>query len=449
MNRKLNKLTAAAAIFLTLTTTCYAAATQEQIVRLGKDLTPFGAEMAGNKEGTIPAWTGGITQIPKGYDPKKGYIDPFAAEKPLYTITNANLSQYQAQLPPGQVELLKRYPTYKVAVYPSHRTHSLPKGEYEAIAKEANDIKLADGGNGLLNRQRSTVPFPFPKSGDEVLQNMLVRYRGQSLERTVAFFPVQTDGSFTPVRRVEWLSFAQYLKGAEPNRLYYWMSTLLSPASMAGDTTLVHEPLDQVKETRKAWVYNPGSRRVLRAPQIAYDNPLQGTDGLMTLDDYDGWNGATDRFDLKLVGKRELLVPYNNFKLTDKSLKYKEVVGKQTLNQDFARYELHRVYVVEATLKPGARHVYGKRVLFIDEDSYQILHADNYDGRGELWRVHEIFTTNFYDANCTWLAAEVSYDFQARRYVVVGVTNEEKPYDFDKKLSIDYYSTDSLRRVGQ
>jgi hypothetical protein len=447
MKPELAKLAGAALLFA-LSSTCQAAATQEQLARLGKDLTPFGAEMAGNKDGSIPAWTGGM-QAPKGYDPRKGYIDPFAAEKPLHVITAANYAQFQAQLPPGQVELLKRYPGYKIPVYPSHRTHALPKAEYEAIEAEARNIKLAEGGNGLVNRQRSTVPFPFPASGDELFQNMLLRYRAQSLERTVAFFPVQTDGSFTPVRRVEWATFAQYLNGAEPNRLYYWMSTLLSPASVAGDTTLVHEPLDQVKETRKAWAYNPGSRRILRAPQIAYDNPLQGTDGLMTVDDYDGMNGAADRFDLKLVGKKELIVPYNNFKLTDKSLKYKEIVGRQTLNQDFTRYELHRVYVVEATLKPGARHVYGKRVLYIDEDSYQIVHADNYDGRGELWRVHEIFTTHFYDASCTWLAAEVSYDLQARRYVVVGVANEEKPYDFGKKLTLDYYSTDNLRRVGQ
>lgn len=449
MKVKLNTLTAATAIFCSLMSTCYATATPEQIARLGKDLTPFGAEMAGNKDGTIPAWNGGITQPPKNFDPKKGYVDPYAGEKPLYVITAANVQTYVSLLPPGQIELLKKYPDYKIPVYPSHRTHAMPKAEYESIQKEAHDIKLAEGGNGVVSRQRSSVPFPFPTNGYELFQNMLLRYRGQGLERTLAVFPVQADGSFTPVRRVEYVGYAHAMKNAEPNRLYYWLSTLISPASLAGDTTLVHEPIDQVKEARKAWAYNPGSRRVLRAPQIAYDNPLQGTDGLMTLDDFDGWNGAPDRFDVKLVGKRELIVPYNNFKLMDKSLKYKDLVGKQAFNQDLARYELHRVYVLEATLKSGARHVYGKRVLYLDEDTYQILHADNYDGRGELWRSHEIFEVPFYDALTVGLAAEVSYDLQARRYVVAGVSNEEKPYDFDKKFTVDFFSIDNLRRVGQ
>ena len=44
-----------------------------------------GAEKAANKDGTIPAYTGGLTTAPAGFKTGDGIRpDPFAAEKPLY-----------------------------------------------------------------------------------------------------------------------------------------------------------------------------------------------------------------------------------------------------------------------------------------------------------------------------------------------------------------------------
>jgi len=176
---------------------------------------------------------------------------------------------------------------------------------------------------------------------------------------------------------------------------------------------------------------------------------MTGSDGLMTQDDYDGFNGSPERYDWKLVGKREMIIPYNNFKLTDKSLKYTDIVGKQNVNQDLVRYEVHRVYVLEATLKPGARHIYSKRVALVDEDSFQVAHVDNYDGRGELWRSHEIFASYFYDCGCTWIAGDAQYDFQSGRYILSALANEQQPIIFGKQYKPDYFSPDSMKRLAK
>ena len=222
---------------------------------------------------------------------------------------------------------------------------------------------------------------------------------------------------------------------------------MTAPSSIAGEAILTHDPLDQVKETRLAWTYNPGQRRVLRAPSVSYDSPGTGTDGLRTMDDYDGFNGAPDRYDWKLVGKKEMIVSYNNYRLTDKGLKYADIIKENTVNQDLVRYELHRVWVVEATLKPGARHLYAKREFYVDEDSWQIAHKDQYDGRGELWRVHELHTFQDYEQVMTHYAANVLYDLQARRYLVHQLTNEEKPTQYGVKYELSRFSPDSMRRV--
>ncbi|MTJ83750.1 MAG: DUF1329 domain-containing protein [Telmatospirillum sp.] len=422
--------------------------TADEIKRLGADLTPTGAEKAGNKDGSIPAWDGGLTRPPADFAPEKGYSDPFAQEKPLFTITGETVDQYRDRLAPGQIELLKRYPTYKMVVYPSHRTAALPQAQYDVIRTEGKGIQLVADGNGLANVTASTVPFPLPKSGVEVMWNHLMRFRGGTVNRWSAEFPVQADGSVTPVKRSEWWAFASALGNPEPNRLAYYLNAITGPSSMAGETLLVHETLNQVQENRRAWTYNPGQRRVLRAPEISYDSPGQGSDGLRTVDDYDGFNGAPDRYDWKLIGKREMIIAYNNYRLTDKSLKYKDIVLAHHLNQDLVRYEPHRVWVVEATLKPNVRHIYGKRVFYFDEDSWQVALADEFDGRGELWRVHEVFAIQYYDALVPWLAADAQYDLQSRRYLANYLANEEKPIRFGGPMDISRFQPDSLRRMS-
>lgn len=418
------------------------------VARLGNDLTPVGAERAGNKEGTIPSWEGGITKPPADFDAGKGYANPYASDKPLFTITAANVEQYKDKLAAGQIELLKRYPSYQMKVYPTRRSAALPQRIYDAVKAEAPKIQLAEGGNGILNMERSTVPFPVPKNALEVQWNHQARYFGGVWTRHSAEFPVQTNGTFTPVTRVETFAAPWALDKVEPNRLYYYFARLTGPSNVAGDAMLVHEPLDQVKEPRMAWLYNPGTRRVLRAPEFAYDSPGQGADGLRTIDDNLGFNGAPDRYEWKLLGKKEMYISYNNFKLSDRSLKYKDMVQASNLNSDLVRYELHRVWVLEATVKPGLRHIYAKRVFYIDEDSWSIAHIDQYDGRGELWRIREAHLMPFYDQPMTWAIADVLYDLQARRYLASNMTNEEKPMAFGEKLTLNAFSTAALRRQG-
>lgn len=414
--------------------------TPQEVARLGKDLTPMGAEAAGNKEGTIPPWTGGLTGAQSGM--------PFADEKPLFTITAANVDQYKDKLAAGQVALLKRYPTYKMNVYPTHRTAALPAEEYETIKKEAANAKLAEGGNGVQNIDATTVPFPIPKTGVEVMWNHMLRYRGGGFLRHGTEFPVHTNGSFTPLRRTEWYTRASDIGNPEPNRMSYYKNIVTAPSSIAGEAILTHDPLDQVKETRLAWTYNPGNRRVLRAPSVSYDSPGTGTDGLRTMDDYDGFNGAPDRYDWKLIGKKEMFIGYNNFKLADRSLDYDDIIKPGHINQDLVRYELHRVWVVQATLRAGARHLYAKRDFFVDEDTWTIAHKDQYDGRGELWRVHEVLQKPELQATVPYYAANIIYDLQSRRYLVHGLQNEEKPTDYGVHYELREFSPDSLRRIG-
>ncbi|BAN47779.1 DUF1329 domain-containing protein [Metapseudomonas resinovorans] len=453
MLKKLSLISAAVALALTASSALAQVSAQEA-AKLGTTLTPFGAEKAGNAAGTIPAWTGGITEIPAGYKPGMHHPDPFPEDKPLFTITKANLDQYKANLTPGQIALFNAYPnSFQMPVYQTRRSGSAPQWIYDNTIKNATTAKLLDGGNGFSDAYGG-IPFPIPQNGVEALWNHITRYRGNYIVRRASEVAVQRNGDFSLVTSQQEALFKYYNpKGSYAdlnNILFYYLSFTKSPARLAGGATLVHETLDQVKEPRQAWAYNAGQRRVRRAPNLAYDTPIAAADGLRTADDTDMFNGAPDRYDWKLVGKKEIYIPYNNYKVSSPSVKYKDLLQPGHLNPAVTRNELHRVWVVEGTLKPGARHIYSKRTLFLDEDSWQAAVVDQYDGRGELWRVSVAYLKNYYELPTTWSALDVFHDLQARRYHVQNLDNEEPTtIDFNQAVPDDgYFKPSALRRRG-
>jgi hypothetical protein len=430
-----------------------AAVSETEAARLGRDLTPLGGEARASADGSIPAWTGGITTPPAGYKAGDHHPDPFATDQPLYTITGANAAQHEAKLTAGQLAVLKAYPSYKLIVHPTRRSASNPQRIYDATRRNATTAQLISGGNGIGN---ATVgaPFPIPQNGLEVLWNSLTRYRGVAAARRIDQAAVERGGGYQIVKFEDEFLFNYVrpditLKELEDtNTLVYFKQAAVAPARVAGSILIAHETMDQVKEPRRAWVYNAGRRRVTRAPNVAYDNPGTNADGQRTSDQFDMFNGAPDRYEWTLVGKKEMIVPYNSYKLHSKAVRNADILKPHHPNPDLARYELHRVWVVEAKLKPGTSHLYSRRTFYIDEDSWQILAADQYDGRGQIWRVSEAHCINYYDAQVFWSTLEVHLDLQNGRYLAIGMDNENPMYDFNIKRTPADFTPDSLRREG-
>jgi hypothetical protein len=437
----------AAALLLGAAGPASAKLTAQEAARLGADLTPLGGEKAGNKAGTIPAWTGGLCSPPAGWTIAKGYVDPFAGDKPKFTITAANADQYKANLTPGTYAMLKKYENFAMPVYETRRTACHPQEVYDKIKDMSQKIDLQGFG---YTGGHSFTPFPIPKSGLEAIWNHGMRYQGGGVSRDYHSFPVRANGDFYKIGVHEYRIFNGNLDSPQDNLLVAFMSYFLSPATLEGTVFLVHEPLDQVKQSRSAWIYNAGQRRVRRAPDLAYDNINDGTEGMRTTDQFDAWNGAPDRYDWKLIGKQEIYIPYNSYKLSSKALKYdKDIIRKNSINPELMRYELHRVWVVEANLKAGSKHIYGKRVFFLDEDTWQVAYEDAYDIRKQLWRVGVHPHLQFYDAKVPWYRANIWHDLNNRNYLFSNVDNEMKGSpSFGAKGQWGDFQPDALRRIG-
>lgn len=442
------------AIALVLSCSAMAKISPEQAARLGNDLTPMGAEKAANADGSVPAWTGGITEAPAGYTAGMHHPDPFKDDKVLVTIDKSNLDQYKALLSPGQIKLFEIYSdTYKMNIYQTRRTASFPQYVYDATKAIATKAELVEGGNGIVNAAIG-IPFPIPQNGLEAIWNHLLRFRGVAASRNGGQAAPTAAGAYTIIGFDEQIMF----KYSEPNAtaealtaeniLFRFKQGVTSPARLAGTALLVHETMDQVKTPRQAWTYNTGQRRVRRAPNVAYDAPGTASDGLRTTDDFDMFNGSPDRYNWELKGKQELYIPYNSYKLHSNDVKYADLLMAGHINPEYVRWEKHRVWVVEATLKENTRHVYGKRVFYIDEDSWQIHVADLYDNRNELYRVAVAHGLNYYEVPTHWSTLEVYHDLNSRRYIAIGLDNEDKMYNFSVNLTDADFTPAALRREG-
>ena len=434
-----------------------AAAVTAQQSGLGSDLTPMGATMAGNSSGTIPAWNGGIKSAADagatGFKSGGHHPDPFAADKPSYKVDATNMEKYAANLTAGHKALLSTYKgSYFMNVYPSRRSAAFPQRIYDAVKANAGSAKLTGSGNGVTGAIGGP-PFPTPKSGIEVIWNHILRYRADIAERVIGQAAVTRAGSYNMVKFHDETYIGYALPGATEaaldNVILYFIQETVAPARLAGEILLVHETLDQTKEHRKAWLYNPGQRRVRRAPNVAFDNPGTGSDGLRTSDQFDIYNGSPERYDWKLVGKQEIIVPYNAYQLHSNKLKNNDILKPLHINQQHARYEMHRVWVVDATLKPGQRHLYKRRTFYVDEDSWQILVVDCYDARDQLWRVQEGHSINYYEIPTFWTTLETTYDLQSGRYLALGLDNEEPvTVNFNAKKSAADFTPAAIANRG-
>lgn len=404
-----------------------AAVSADEARQLGAVLMPWGAEKEGNKEGTIPTYTDGQVSPPTGFDPAnpRSRPDPFAAEKPLYSVTAANVAAHADKLSDGVKALLQKHPGFRLDVYPTHRTQRYPAHVNERSLKNATACRTTPDGLALEGCYGG-VPFPIPKTGNEVMWNHNMRYQSPSYVANYRNVLVDAGGGINMQAEAElWQEYPVFypenngvLVAADP----YWLlrNDYTGPARKVGEKLVIIDYMDPIRHRRKVWQYLPGQRRVKLAPELAYDTPIPASGGASVMDEATLFIGALDRFDFKLIGKREMLIPYNNFKLFDEAAcpEAKRYL-RGHLGPDCMRWELHRVWEVEATLKAGSRHVYAKRKFYFDEDQPEVGTSDNYDAAGKLYRSVFALYLPFYETTDQGFGdTTITFDFQTGAYVV-------------------------------
>jgi hypothetical protein len=430
--------------------------------RIGKSLTAAGSSV--DADGPIPKYEGrDVLEAGWTFGKNRQASWKYHNEKPLYTIDGSNYTKYAEQLTPGQQSVFKANPDYKMDVYPTHRSCAFPDFVVENTRRNVKEAKLGADGNSLASGVLPGLPFPATDNGLEAIWNHLLRYTGigydtpvvrtlvsprpgsdtwiDTITDTTMFFPLNKKGAHKPT------DFgATFLDG---------YVKFITPAAMAGQAMVQRSIFAEQQET---YFYFPGQRRVRRMPTYAYDAPMLGFENQMMVDASFTFNGNPDRYDWKLVGAKNMLMPYNAFAMYDNELKVSEVAGPKSVTQKARRYELHKVYVVEATVKSGLRHSAPKRTFFLDADTYLALVADDYDAQGKLWKHRESYAMPVHELQgaCA-LVPYAQYDLQSGRYFLDFVTAETpavKGFRFyldssEPRFKPDFYTQDNLRAMSE
>ncbi|ADG18157.1 protein of unknown function DUF1329 [Paraburkholderia atlantica] len=429
---KFQKLARAATVLSALAAmaSTHAAVTADEAAHLKSDLTPLGAEKAGNKAGTIPAWTGGLTTATAGFTNGGRRPDPFASEKPSLQITAKNMNEYADKLPEGVKALLQKYPdTYHLDVYPTHRSAAAPQYVYDNTFLNATRTTLTDSSAGPVPKGAyGGIPFPIPKNGAEVMLNHKLRWRSDSWIKNAHNWQVTSDGKPVLLSDItQQNNTPYYFKEGSSDKLGddYWMVRLDThgPAIRAGEAIVGHMTIDE--SNTNTWVYLVGQRRVRKLPNACCDTPTPAAAGVLSFDEVETFNGRMDRFDWKLIGKKEMYIPYNSNRVLT-ATKDSDILGQHHLNPDYIRWELHRVWVVEATLKQGERHTSAKSVYYVDEDSWLAVLADRYDANSKLWRMAYSTPVAMPDVPGEIAFGFGAYDLLAGSYVAMELGAEEK-----------------------
>ncbi|MFA7270922.1 MAG: DUF1329 domain-containing protein, partial [Sterolibacterium sp.] len=305
-----------------------------------------------------------------------------------------NLSQYADKLSEATKALFKNDPKFFMDVYPTHRVVNYPKYFLDSSIKNATRCKM-EPDNESMHGCKGGMPFPIPKTGVEVVMNLQVgAYFGPGLDLDFSAIYADRKGSIvtTAISDLRYqYPFQDPRYSAEDfentKNLYSQLNnrvvlTRLGPPRITGEASVFLFSTDN--RNSRSWAYQPGNRRVRMTPNVEYDYPIASSGGAMFYDEVNLFTGRKDKFDWKLLGKKEMILPYSNYRLAwgDKD----QVMMPGHPKPEYTRWELHRTWVVEATRKPGARHAYAKRRFYVDEDSPASGMGDNWDDKGDIVR---------------------------------------------------------------
>ncbi len=384
------------------------------------------------------------------YDPSKNsYPDPFHKDEILFTIDKSNYLEYADQLlTPGQIEMFNVYSdTFKMHVYPSRRSCAVPPEVNELTSQNA---ELTDEGEGIIGIVGS-IPFPNPSEALHHVWNHILRYRGVNIYGSSPFYIINPDSSITygageAIAINYWNPFVDNKKGLQG----MLMSKVTHPPRLADASLLVIESLNALKTPRKAWVYNPGTRRVRRAPDIAYDYKPTANQGITTTDQFDGFNGAKDRYEWTFLGTKKKLMPYNAYKLHETDIdKY---LTPYHIDQNYLRYELVNVNVIQADLRKNKRHILPHRTMYFDTDSHNMLVEETFDEENKIMAYREFPIINYYDQPMCLSVHSATYDFATRRYQLSNVRSIDIPkiqWRLDEPHNENMFTPEGLKRFAR
>ena len=303
------------------------------------------------------------------------------------------MEQYTDRLMAGQLELMRRYPSFRMDIYPTRRGFWLPERiQQKSLANARNpECRTSANGVGVYGCWGGT-PFPVPQNGYQAMWNHLL-FNIPTGKLTADSYLVNANGGISLLVINHAIGDQPYYNPEqEPYQgagLYYLrgLATNILPVREAGSQTLVWFALHFDVDDQRAWSYQAGQRRVRLAPEFAYDTPSAQMGGTMFFDEISLFQGRMDRFEFELKGRKLMYLPYHNYRMQLLRGDPAQLLGPHHFKPEMVRNELRRVWVVEATPLPGVRHMASRKRFYLDEDTWAVIAYEGWDHSNKLFRV--------------------------------------------------------------
>jgi hypothetical protein len=314
--------------------------------------------------------------------------------QPGEVITTANVNKVTDLVSPGVQWCVKHGMAMKIVPYKKVEWN---KAYREATDKYAGQTRLAPDGRSLIGYVAG-MPFPAVDPNDpQVALKIMWNFEykpfvtdDQDLRNFDADTgPVGATGSLQVERhflldhlRTLWYTGRLYVdpKPELPNpdgvRSKGSLHPILEPFDLkgVGETSVRYLNPDRQDDT---WLYMPSLRRVRRLSSAQRSDALFGQD--TDTDSYGGYAGQISWFDWKYLGEKEVLASFHSEAFPVKYCEGADFVFCDT-------WEKRTVYVIEGVPKLP-QYAYGKRLLFIDKETYLVPFSDISDRSGQLWKV--------------------------------------------------------------
>ncbi|MBD8561850.1 DUF1329 domain-containing protein [Pseudomonas fluorescens] len=423
-----------------------AAVTPEEAIKLGgPELTETGAIKSGNADGSIPPYSGEKPPTAKAPASAGKFIwgDPYADEKPLFVIDSKNMDQYASKLSEGQKVLLKRYPTYRIEVFPTHREAVIPDYVAKNTPKCSTTAQLVGDNNGIIGAA-SCIPFPLPKNGYEAMWNAALAVEAPYEKYDYKGWLVDSSGNLNQVAGATMYHENDYWNPnvKEPRYSQRLVNANTYPPAKAGNKDLRWRPMRMDQEEPRAWAYLTGQRRVRLAPEFTYDTVATNFGGMLVFDEINTFDGKMDRFDFSNLAIKEMIVPFHTQKTHFQPAE--KILLKNHPEPSSIRWELRRVLVVDAPRKAGQRHAYKRKVFYIDQDSWRFVLYDSFDDGGSIYRTAVDLPYTRPETQSVNSTSQVMFDLTKGTYGVVNHLHDGGIFALEKLPSSTLMLPDSL-----
>ncbi len=346
-----------------------------------------------------------LEDVENSFYPYRDGVPTHAVAKPGVVINASNVDDVKDVLDPAMYQFIKDG-WYEMKV--GETTDFLLHPNYiKATREHLNETGLGDS-PGEINGFVAGRPFPEepdandPRAGEKLAWNYKYGYNWGDNAAIYPFYWKFRDLNTGKIERTikfnfHFLNFKHRVNQAplpevanNPSNLFRGIYVqVLEPFDVKNTQLLILRYEDDLRRD-DAWLYLGFQRRVRRLATGQVTDSFLGSD--LMIEDFEGYNGRISDMNWTYTGTTNTLLPFyrhNELELSNDHVEsdgyqFVEMVGKGGCFPRIS-WELRKAFILESK-SVESNHPIGRRVHYVDAQTFTLPRTLIYDRKGDLWK---------------------------------------------------------------